>query len=212
MKKKQLNEHSIIIEIGNAITHGIGVALAITGLILLIIRAARTGSPIRIVTFTIYGSILVLFYLASTLYHSLYFTRARHVFQIFDHDFIYILIAGTYTPYCLVSIRGWQGWTLFGVIWVLAVIGVIYKSIWLTHKSNWSTLLYVLMGWLCLVAFWPLWRALGPTGFGLLLAGGITFTVGTLFYSRPTQYTHLIWHVFVLAGTAFMYFSILLFV
>ena len=121
MKRKNIG-HSVVIEIGNAITHGIGFGLAIAGLVFLIIRAAHTGSPMRIVTFTIYGSILVLFYLFSTLFHSLYFTKARHVFQVFDHDFIYILIAGTYTPYCLVSIRGWQGCTLFGVIWCLAIL------------------------------------------------------------------------------------------
>ena len=212
MEKSRETKHSVIIEIGNAITHGIGLVLAIAGLVLLIIKAAKTGSPMRIVTFTIYGSTLVLFYLFSTLYHSLYFTKVRRIFQIFDHDFIYILIAGTYTPYCLVSIKGWQGWSLFGVIWALAVMGVVYKSIWLKKKSNWSTLLYVLMGWLCIVAFWPLWDALGPVGFGLLFAGGLTFTIGALFYSRPTQYTHLIWHIFVLGGTAFMFFSILLFV
>lgn len=206
------NKPQVGIEIGNAITHGVGAALAIAGLVLLVIRAVRSGSPMRIVTFTIYGSILVLFYLSSTLYHALIFTRARHVFQVFDHDMIYILIAATYTPYCLVSIKGWQGWTLFGVIWGCAVLGVVYKSIWLKHKSKWSTLLYILMGWLCLLAFVPLWDALGPTGFGLLLAGGVTFTLGALLYSWPTQYTHLIWHLFVLAGTAFMYFSILFYV
>lgn len=212
MEKSIKKKHSVIIEIGNAITHGIGLGLAIAGLVLLIINAAKTGNPMKIVTFTIYGSTLVLFYLFSTLFHSLYFTKARRIFQIFDHDFIYILIAGTYTPYCLVSIRGWQGWTLFGVIWGLAIIGVIYKSIWLKKKSHWSTLLYVLMGWLCIIAFWPLWDALGPVGFGLLLAGGLTFTVGALIYSKPTQYTHLIWHIFVLVGTTLMYFSIFLFV
>ena len=212
MEKSRNTEHSVVIEIGNAITHGIGLGLAVAGLVLLIINAVRTGNPMRIITFTVYGSTLVLFYLFSTLYHSLYFTKARRVFQILDHDFIYILIAGTYTPYCLVSIRVWQGWTLFGVIWGLAIIGVVYKSIWLKKKSHWSTILYVLMGWLCIVAFWPLWEALGPVGFGLLLAGGITFTIGALFYSRPTQYTHLIWHIFVLAGTILMFFSILFFV
>jgi hemolysin III len=206
------NRQEILIEIGNAITHGVGFGLAVAGLVFLIIRAVHTGSPMRIVTFTIYGSILTLFYLSSTLFHALYFTRARHLFRIFDHSMIYLLIAGTYTPYCLVSIRGWAGWTLFGIIWGLAVLGVVYKSIWLKHKSKWSTLIYVLMGWLCLFAFVPLWEALGPVGFGLLLAGGITFTLGALLYSRPTRYTHLIWHVFVLVGTGFMYFSILFFV
>lgn len=203
---------TLLIEIGNAITHGIGTALAIAGLVFLIIRAAQTGSAMRVVTFTIYGSILVLFYLSSTLFHALIFTKAKHLFQIFDHCMIFILIAGTYTPYCLVSIQGWEGWTMFGIIWGLAVLGVVYKSIWLKHKSNYSTLIYVLMGWLCVFAFFPLWHALGPVGFALLLAGGITFTLGALLYSRPTAYTHFIWHFFVLAGTALMYFSILFYV
>lgn len=206
------NRQELLIEIANAVTHGIGAGLAIAGLVFLIIRAVHTGSPMRVVTFTIYGSILILFYLSSTLFHALYFTRARHLFRIFDHAMIFILIAGTYTPYCLVSIRGWVGWTLFGIIWGLAVLGVVYKSIWLKHKSNLSTLIYVLMGWMCLFAFVPLWRALGPVGFGLLLAGGVTFTLGALLYSRPTRYTHLIWHLSVLLGTGFMYFSILFYV
>ena len=203
---------TLLIEIGNAITHGIGTALAIAGSVFLIIRAAHTGSPMRVVTFTVYGSILILFYLSSTLFHALVFTKAKPLFQIFDHCMIYILIAGTYTPYCLVAIRGWEGWTMFGIILALAVLGVVYKSIWLKHKSNYSTLIYVLMGWLCVFAFFPLWHALGPVGFGLLLAGGITFTLGALLYSRPTAYTHFIWHFFVLAGTALMYFSILFYV
>lgn len=212
MNSKQRNRHTVLIEIGNSISHGIGVILSIIGLVFLILRAVHSGSPMRIVTFTIYGCILILFYLSSTLYHALTFTRAKHVFQVFDHCMIYLLIAGTYTPYCLCAIRGWEGWTLFGVIWTLAILGVIYKSIWLKQKSNLSTLIYVIMGWLCLFAFWPLWNSLGPTGFGLLLAGGIIFTIGALLYSRPTEYTHFIWHFFVLAGTICMYFSILLFV
>ena len=166
----------------------------------------------RIVTFTIYGSALILFYLSSTLFHALIFTRAKRVFQILDHSMIFVLIAATYTPYCLVSIGGWLGWTIFGVIWGLSVIGIVYKCIWLKHKSKYSTIIYILMGWLCLVAFMPLWRALGPIGFGLLLLGGLAFTIGALFYSRPTPYTHFIWHIFVLIGTILMYFSILLYV
>ena len=212
MSKQHIDKKTLLIEIGNAISHGIGTGLAIAGLVFLIIRAVHSGSAMKVVTFTICGSILVLFYLSSTLFHALVFTRARHVFQIFDHCMIYVLIAGTYTPYCLVSIKGWLGWTMFGVIWGLAVIGIVYKSIWLKHKSTLSTLVYVLMGWLCIFAFFPLWNALGPVGFGLLLAGGITFTIGALLYSRPTAYTHLIWHFFVLVGTGLMYFSILFYV
>ncbi|WP_457801743.1 PAQR family membrane homeostasis protein TrhA [Limosilactobacillus reuteri] len=211
-QKETRYRRTLLIEIGNAVTHGIGAGLSIAGLILLIIRAVHTGSPMRIVTFTIYGSALILFYLSSTLFHALIFTRAKRVFQILDHSMIFVLIAATYTPYCLVSIRGWLGWTIFGVIWGLSVIGIVYKCIWLKHKSKYSTIIYILMGWLCLVAFIPLWHALGPVGFGLLLLGGLSFTLGALFYSRPTAYTHLIWHIFVLIGTILMYFSILLYV
>ena len=189
-----------------------GAALAIAGLVILIVRAVHTGSPMRIVTFSIYGAALVLFFLASTLFHSLIFTRARRVFQILDHDMIYLVIAASYTPYCLVAIKGWQGWTLFGIIWAMAIAGIIYKSIWFQKKSKWSTIFYVIMGWMCVLAFWPLWHALGPVGFGLLLAGGITYTLGALLYSMPTRYTHLIWHLFVMVGTAFIYFSILFYV
>ena len=176
MKNSTSRRQTLLIEIANAITHGVGAALAIAGLVILIVRAVHTGSPMRIVTFSIYGVALVLFFLASTLFHSLIFTRARRVFQILDHDMIYLVIAASYTPYCLVAIKGWQGWTLFGII------------------------------------FWPLWQALGPVGFGLLLAGGITYTLGALLYSMPTRYTHLIWHLFVMVGTAFIYFSILFYV
>ena len=211
-QKEKRDRRTLLIEIGHAVTHGIGAGLSIAGLILLIIRAVHTGSPMRIVTFTIYGSALILFYLSSTLFHALIFTRAKRVFQILDHSMIFVLIAATYTPYCLVSIRGWLGWTIFGVIWGLSVIGIVYKCIWLKHKSKYSTIIYILMGWLCLVAFMPLWHALGPVGFGLLLLGGLSFTLGALFYSRPTAYTHLIWHIFVLIGTILMYFSILLYV
>ena len=125
---------------------------------------------------------------------------------------IYLVIAASYTPYCLVAIKGWQGWTLFGIIWAMATAGIIYKSIWFQKKSKWSTIFYVIMGWMCVLAFWPLWHALGPVGFGLLLAGGITYTLGALLYSMPTRYTHLIWHLFVMVGTAFIYFSILFYV
>ena len=209
MQRKQSN---LLIEIGNAVTHGLGVALAIAGLVVLIVTAVHSHSPIKIVSFSIYGTVLVLFYLASTLFHSLIFTRARHIFQVFDHSMIYLLIAGSYTPYCLVSIRGWLGWSLLIVIWLMAIGGVIYKSIWLDKKSLWSTVIYVVMGWMCLCAIIPLYHALGPVGFSLLFLGGVTFTLGAVLYSFPTQYTHLIWHLFVLGGTTLMYFSILFFV
>lgn len=206
---------TLLIEIGNAITHGLGAALAIAGLVVLIVHAAlhpQAHNAMRITTFAIYGSIMVLFYLASTLFHSLIFTRAKHVFQVFDHSMIYMMIAGSYTPYCLVAIRGALGWTLFGIIWAMAIAGIVYKSIWLNKKSHLSTTIYVIMGWMCLIALVPLWHSLGPAGFGLLFAGGVVYTLGALLYSFPTDYTHFIWHFFVMAGSALMYFSILFYV
>lgn len=211
MSQKQSN-HDVSIEVMNAITHGIGVALSITGLVFLIIMGIHRGGAMRIVTFTIMGSAMILFYLSSTLYHSLIFTRAKPVFQRLDHSFIYVLIAASYTPFCLVAIRGWVGWTLFGIEWAAAVVGIVYKSIWLKNKSNWSTLIYVIMGWLCIVAFWPLWNHLGPIGFALLAAGGLTYTIGAIIYSFPRRTAHLVWHIFVLIGSALIYFSALFFV
>ncbi|WP_295731630.1 hemolysin III family protein [uncultured Limosilactobacillus sp.] len=212
MNKEQRVYTDLPIEIMNAISHGIGTLLSIAGLVFLIIMAVHRGGATRIVTFTILGSVMVFFYLSSTLFHSLIYTRAKVVFQRLDHCFIYVLIAASYTPFCLVAIRGWLGWTLFGVEWGMAILGIIYKSIWLKHKSNWSTLIYVIMGWLCIVAFWPLWHHLDTIGFSLLLAGGLTYTIGAIIYSFPRKTAHLVWHFFVLAGSAFIYFAVLFFV
>lgn len=212
LTQKNTIKNDVTIEVFNAISHGIGTLLSIAGLVLLIITAVHRGGAMRIVTFTILGSVMVLFYLSSTLFHSLIFTKAKPVFQRLDHCFIYILIAASYTPFCLVAIKGWLGWTLFGIEWAMAVLGIIYKSIWLKHKSNLSTLIYVIMGWLCIVAFWPLWYHLGNTGFALLFVGGLTYTIGAIIYSFPRRTAHLVWHFFVLAGSAFIYFAVLLFV
>lgn len=211
-QKNNRDSQAIVIEVFNAITHGVGTLLSIAGLVLLIIFAVRRGGAMRITTFTIYGSVMVLFYLTSTLFHSLVFTRAKTVFQRLDHCMIYVLIAASYTPFCLVALHNWIGWTLFGIEWAMAVLGIVYKSIWLSHKSNWSTVIYVIMGWLGILTAFPLWRHLGTIGFTLLLSGGITFTIGAIFYSFPGKYAHLIWHFFVMAGTAFIYFAVLLFV
>ncbi|XIF19419.1 MAG: hemolysin III family protein [Acetilactobacillus jinshanensis] len=173
------------------------------------VHGVHEGGAMRITTFAIYGSILIIFYLMSSLFHSLYFTKAEKVFQIFDHCSIYLLIAGTYTPYCLVTIRGALGWTIFGVIWFMTVLGIVYKSIWLNDFRKLSTIIYVVMGWMCLIGFKALWDGLGPHGFGLLFWGGVTFTVGAVIYSlKRIPYGHVIWHLFVMLGTALMYFSI----
>ncbi|MGB3160335.1 PAQR family membrane homeostasis protein TrhA [Carnobacterium sp.] len=200
-------------EVLNAVTHGIGVGLSIAGLIVLILKGMNSGSMIELVSYILFGSSLILLYLCSTLYHSLIFTPARKLFKIFDHSSIYILIAGSYTPLCLVTIGGTKGWTLFYVVWAIAFLGVIYKSLWIEKFRNVSTFLYIGMGWLCLVAIKELYTGLGFNGFGLLLTGGLAFTIGAAFYSmRSVKYMHVLWHLFVMTGTAFIYFTILFYV
>lgn len=206
-------KYLIINEIFNAVTHGIGFGLSIVGLVLLIIKGVRLGSAIHIVSYCIYGSAMILLFLFSTLFHSLIFTKAKKVFQVFDHDSIFLLIAGSYTPYCLLTIKGWLGWLLFGLIWSMAVIGIVYKSITL-HRvkkiSHFSTVVYIIMGWLCLIAFKPLVTNLGLVGTILLASGGVTYTIGAFFYSlKNIKFMHVVWHLFVMLGAILMYFSVL---
>lgn len=211
--KTKLTRYGITNEVLNAVTHGIGVILSIIGLCLLIIKGVQLHSPIHIVSYSIYGTTMLLLFLCSTLFHSFIFTRAKKVFQIFDHDSIYLLIAGSYTPFCLLSIRGWLGWGLCIVIWLLAIVGIVYKSMTLsrtTKISNVSTIIYIIMGWLCLIAIVPLYNALSPIGFWLLVSGGVSYTVGAFFYSMAKiKYMHVVWHFFVLLGALFMYLSVL---
>jgi len=210
LEKERSRTYQIVNEVLNAVTHGVGAALSIAGLVILILQAHGEGGSLRMTTFLVYGIILVLFYLASTLFHSLYFTRASHVFQIFDHCAIYLLIAGTYTPFSLLVVGGKLGWWMFGIIWAMAVAGIIYKAIWLGKFQVLSTVIYVVMGWMCLMGIGPLYRGLGPVGFMLLLLGGVAFTAGAVLYSfKGVPFGHVIWHLFVMLGTGLMYFSIL---
>lgn len=202
-------------EVLNATTHGIACAFSIAGLVILLVKGARLGSAIHVVSYALFGSMMILLFLFSTLFHSLIFTKAKKVFQVFDHSSIFLLIAGSYTPFCLISIKGWLGWTLFVLIWLLAVIGIIYKSLTLHKKetvSKVSTLLYIVMGWLCLIAFYPLTHALGLWGTLLLASGGVAYTVGALFYGlKNVRFMHVVWHLFVMLGAGLMYFSVLFF-
>jgi hemolysin III len=197
-------------EIANAITHGIGALLAIAALVILVVLAAVHGTVWHIVSFAIFGTTLVLLYFASTLYHSLTHVRAKNLFHKFDHISIYLLIAGTYTPFCFTALRGWLGWTVFGVVWGCAVVGAVVKSVSVGSRVRLSTLLYVLMGWLILLAIRPLYLALPPTGFYLLMAGGVSYTLGTIFFIRQhVRYNHSVWHLFVLGGSVLHFFSVL---
>lgn len=197
-------------EIANSITHGIGAALAIAALVILVVFAALRGTAWHIVSFSIFGAMLVLLYFASTLYHSLTHVAAKALFHKFDHISIYLLIAGTYTPFCLTALRGWIGWSVFGVVWSCAILGTIVKSISVGKKVKLSTILYILMGWVILIAIVPLYKAMTLAGFCLLLAGGLSYTVGTIFFLRDhVKYNHSVWHLFVVGGSVLHFFSVL---
>ncbi len=197
-------------EIANAITHGIGALLAVAALVVLIVMAAIHGSVWHIVSFSIFGATLVLLYFASTLYHSLTHAKAKRVFHKFDHISIYLLIAGTYTPFCLTALRGWIGWTVLGVVWSCAILGAVLKAISVGKRIKLSTVLYILMGWVILVAIQPLYKAMPFNGFLFLVAGGISYTIGTIFFIRnQVKYNHSVWHVFVLGGSVLHFFSAL---
>ncbi len=197
----------------NSISHLIGAVAALVGLVIVVAAASWQGDPWKIVSFSVYGVTLFLLYTISTLYHSLR-GKAKQIFRKLDHLSIYLLIAGTYTPFTLVTLRGVWGWTLFGIIWGLAVFGIVLE--FLPRKGNrvWSVVVYVLMGWLVLVALGPLLRALPTQGFFWLLMGGICYTGGLVFYclDQKIRHFHGIWHLFVLAGSASHYFTILFYV
>jgi hemolysin III len=198
--------------LANAITHGIGALLAIVGAVCLIAASTR-GSAWVVVSCSVFSVTLVLVYLCSTLYHSLVRTGARHVFHILDHSSIYLLIAGTYTPFCLVTLRGPVGWTLFGVEWTLAVAGVIFKSFAVDRFELASALVYLAQGWFIVVAVVPLVHNLGWHGLIWLGAGGVAYTLGIIFFALDRlRYFHALWHLFVLAGSIFHYFGILYYV
>ncbi|WP_276804938.1 PAQR family membrane homeostasis protein TrhA [Lactobacillus hominis] len=197
----------------SAITHGIGFGLSVAGLVILIIKAAQSGSALKIVSFTLYGVSLILLYLFSTLYHSLIFTKARKVFQVFDHSSIFILIAGSYTPYALVAIGGAKGWIIWSIILALAITGILFYIFNQGKHVVLDTIIYVAMGWFVILASNSLIPVLGPIGFALLVWGGVAYTIGAILFSmRRIPFIHVIWHLFVMLGSILMYFSILLYV
>ena len=197
-------------EIANAITHGVGAVMAIAALVVLIVISAMKGTVWHVVSFSIFGATLILLYFASTLYHSLTNVRAKNVFHKFDHISIYLLIAGTYTPFCLTALRGWIGWSVLGVVWGCAILGAVLKAISIGKRVRLSTILYVLMGWVILIAIKPLYHAMSFNGFMFLMAGGISYTFGTIFFIRDqVKYNHSVWHLFVLGGSVLHFFSVL---
>ncbi len=197
----------------NSISHLVGAALALAGAVVLVVMAARLGDPWKIVSFSIYGAMLVALYVFSTLYHSVR-GHAKNVLRKFDHCSIYLLIAGSYTPFALVSLRGNWGWTLLGIVWGLAALGIV-QELWLAKGARvLSLVIYILMGWLALVAVLPLWQALTPAGFAWLAAGGVCYTAGIFFYAKDHKFRHGhgLWHLFVLAGSICHFVTVLLYV
>lgn len=198
----------------NTYTHLAGALLALVGGVLLVVLAALSGDVWKIVSFSIYATTLILLYSFSTLYHNANHGRIKFFLQKLDHNAIYLLIAGSYTPFTLVSLRGPWGWSLFGVVWGLASLG-ISQELWLKKKTRLvSLIIYILMGWVALVAVVPLLAALSWSGFAWLAAGGLAYTVGVIFYLYDEKFAHWhgIWHLFVLAGSALHYFAILFYV
>jgi hemolysin III len=193
----------------NSITHLVGAAAATAGMAVLIAQAARQGDPWKIVSFSIYGGSLFLLYGLSTLYHSLR-GRAKAVLRKFDHIAIYLLIAGTYTPFTLVTLRGAWGWTLFGVVWGLAVLGIVIDALPNKGRRILPVVIYLLMGWVCMIAIKPLLQALPAAGFRWLLAGGVLYTAGIVFYAldKRVRHFHGVWHLFVLAGSVSHYVAV----
>lgn len=198
----------------NTYSHLAGMLLALVGSVLLIVLGALSGDVWKIVSFSIYGATLVLLYSFSTLYHNATHGVAKVMLQKLDHNAIYLLIAGSYTPFTLVSLRGPWGWSLFGVVWGLTLLG-ISQEIWLKKKTRWvSLVIYILMGWVALVAFVPLLTALSWSGLAWLVAGGLAYTIGIIFFVYDDKFVHWhgIWHLFVLAGSGLHYCAILFYV
>lgn len=199
-------------EVANSITHGVGALLAIGGVAVLVTMAAIRGTAWHVVGCSVFGASLVLLYLASTLYHAIPAPRARRVLRAVDHAGILFLIAGTYTPFTLVTLRGPWGWTLFGIVWGLAAVGVALELL-APHRKVIAVVLYLVMGWTVVVAFRPLLAGLAANGVRLLVAGGVAYTLGVVFYAwRRLPYHHALWHGFVLLGSTAHFFAVLLYV
>lgn len=200
-------------EIAHSVAHGVAALGSVAGLVLLVVRAARVGGAQLVVGVTIFGASLVLLFLASTLYHALTPRRAKRVFELLDYAAIYVLIAGTYTPFTMSVLGGGWGWSLFGVSWALAVAGIFYEVVLKRPSPKLSLIFYLLMGWLMIVAIKPLASVMVPEALWLVGAGGIAYTGGAVFYAwRGFPYHHLVWHVFVMIGAGCHYACVYLFV
>ncbi len=200
-------------EIANALTHGVGAVLAVSALVLMTVYSGLYGDAWHVVSSSVFGATLVLLYLASTLYHAVTAPRAKRLLRLLDHGAIFLLIAGTYTPFTLVSLRGPWGWSLFGVVWGLALVGVFFQAGLLRRWEFLRVGLYVAMGWVVVIAIKPLIASMELGGLLLLLGGGLAYTLGIVFYAwERLPFSHAVWHVFVLAGSCLHFFSVFFYV
>jgi hemolysin III len=200
-------------EIANSVTHGVGIAFSLVALTLMVGEAVLYGDGWALAGGIVFGVSLILLYTGSTLYHAIPFPKARHVFKIMDHAAIYILIAGSYTPFTLVTMRANGGWWMFAVVWTLAVIGISTEAFW-AYRPRWlSAVVYLFMGWLAVFMIGPMRSSLAAGGLWLLVAGGLCYTLGTVFYVyKKVPYFHMVWHLWVLAGSVCHFLAVLLYV
>ena len=207
------NSYSIAEEIAHSVTHGVGVLLSIGALVVMVTFSSLYGDAWHIVSTSIYGTTLILLYTASTLYHSIPHQKAKQILQRLDHAAIFLLIAGTYTPYTLVNLRGEWGWILFTLVWAIAIAGMVLELVVKKRYKRLSLSLYLGLGWLVIVAIKPMLSSVETGGLLLLLAGGLCYSFGVIFYVwKNLTFNHAIWHLFVLAGSALHFFSVLFYV
>ena len=209
-----LPDYTLGEELMNAITHGTGAALGVAALVLCVVKSALAGDAYGVVASAVYGFTLIMLYTMSCLYHALKVNRAKKVFQTFDHCSIFLLIAGTYTPITLVALRGWIGWTVFGIVWAAAIVGIVFNGIDVKKYKVMSMICYIAMGWVLIFVFPEFMRAVDFKCVMLMLIGGIVYTIGAVIYGfgKKARYVHSVWHFFVLAGSILHFFAVYLYV
>ncbi len=209
---KNTRQFTLAEENFHAVTHAVGSGLSIIGLVILVVLAVRNGDIYQVISFSIFGASLVALYLSSTLYHGVQEPRAKRIFKIFDHSAIYLLIAGSYTPFLLVGMRGSTGWTLLVIVWLIALTGITMKVLFIDRFQVLSVIAYLLMGWLCVFAFREMVASIPVGGILWLAAGGMLYTIGVIFYAlQKIPYMHTVWHFFVLGGSLCHYLAVLFF-
>lgn len=212
-KKSFLPTYTLGEDLANAISHGIGACLSVAALVLCVVQAARHGTAAGVVGASIYGATLIVLYTMSTLYHAITNQSARKVFRVFDHVSIYLLIAGTYTPITLVTIRGAMGWVIFGVVWGMAILGIVLNSVSIEKFKKFSIVSYIMIGWAVVIGMRQVIENMPKNGLVFLVIGGVLYTVGIIFYAlKKVKYMHSVWHLFVLAGSIMHFLCVYLYV